>query len=55
MPRSERDERFKAPSALAALAAGHPLAKSPVMVDGPLVLGKSAVILKYLVPMMPGA
>jgi glutathione S-transferase len=30
------------------LAAVHPLAKSPVIVEGPLVLGESAVVLRYL-------
>lgn len=43
--RYERDERFKAPPSLATV---HPLGKSPVIVDGPLVLGESAVILRYL-------
>lgn len=45
LERYERDDRFKAPPALAAV---HPLGKSPVIVDGPLVLGESAVILRYL-------
>lgn len=43
--RYERDARFKAPPAL---ASAHPLGKSPVIVDGPLMMGESAVILKYL-------
>jgi glutathione S-transferase len=45
LKRYERDERFKAPAALGAV---HPLGKSPVIVDGSLVLGESAVILRYL-------
>ena len=45
MVRHERDEHFKAPAALVAV---HPLGKSPVIVDGPLVLGESAVILRYI-------
>lgn len=45
LKRYERDPRFKAPAALGAV---HPLGKSPVIVDGPLVLGESAVILRYL-------
>lgn len=41
----QRDARFKAPAALAAI---HPLGKSPVIVDGDLVIGESAVILRHL-------
>ncbi len=43
--RYERDDRFKAPAALCDV---HPLCKSPVIVDGDLVLGESSVILTYI-------
>jgi glutathione S-transferase len=43
--RYERDASFKAPPALAAV---HPLGKAPVIVDGDLVIGESAVILAYV-------
>jgi glutathione S-transferase len=40
-----RDENFRAPPALQAI---HPLGKAPVIQDGDLVLGESAVILDYI-------
>ncbi|HVJ42531.1 MAG TPA: glutathione S-transferase [Dongiaceae bacterium] len=40
-----RDANFRAPPALQAI---HPLGKAPVIVDGPLVLGESSVILDYI-------
>ncbi|MEP9378833.1 glutathione S-transferase family protein [Aquabacter sp. CN5-332] len=43
--RYKRDANFKAPPALAAI---HPLGKSPVIQDGALTLAESAVILEYI-------
>lgn len=43
--RHERTETFKAPDALGKV---HPLGKAPVIVDGALVIGESAVILSYI-------
>ena len=40
-----RDENFRAPPALQAI---HPLDKAPVIQDGELVLGESAIILDYI-------
>ncbi|HVI89530.1 MAG TPA: glutathione S-transferase [Dongiaceae bacterium] len=40
-----RDENFRAPAALQKV---HPLGKAPVIQDGDLVLGESAVILDYI-------
>lgn len=40
-----RDENFRAPPALQAI---HPMGKAPVIQDGDLVLGESAVILDYI-------
>jgi glutathione S-transferase len=40
-----RDENFRAPPALAAI---HPMGKAPVIQDGALILGESAVILDYI-------
>lgn len=42
--RYERDEKFRAPPELKAV---HPLGKAPVITDGDLVLGESAVILSF--------
>jgi glutathione S-transferase len=41
----ERDENFRAPSALKAI---HPLGKAPVLVDDALTLAESAPILSYI-------
>lgn len=41
----ERDENFRAPPELQKI---HPLGKAPVIQDGDLVLGESAVILDYI-------
>lgn len=43
--RYPRDENFRAPPALQSV---HPLGKSPVIEDGSLILGESAVILSYI-------
>jgi glutathione S-transferase len=43
--RYERDANFRAPPELAKV---HPMGKSPVIVDGELTLGESAVILSYI-------
>lgn len=43
--RYERTDAYRAPAALKTI---HPLGKSPVIVDGDLVLGESAAILRYL-------
>lgn len=43
--RYERDAHFRAPPEIARV---HPLGKSPVLQDGDLIIGESAVILAYL-------